>query len=133
MVDFITEFKNKAHNKTLTSSDMLALAIYKAVKAKSNKEEALNGLIKKSFTKGKICAHRKYPYQAVTNASNDLRFDFNDRFQFDPVQKERVRVEGNIFNIKKSELMSEDELTLFNDFVKVSYEFSINDYMKEFA
>lgn len=51
MTKFIQEFKKLAHDKSLTSSHMLALCFYKTIKAKSeNKTEILNYFIKKAFT-----------------------------------------------------------------------------------
>lgn len=66
---FITTFKAKAHSKNLTAADMIALCIYKTVKAKSeDKSTILTHFLKKSFTPGKVRPDRQYPYQAITNA-----------------------------------------------------------------
>ena len=63
-------FKAKARAKTVTASDMLTYAIFKAMSAKGeNKEEILNSIVSKSFTPGKICSHRWHPYQAVLQAA----------------------------------------------------------------
>lgn len=69
MTKFIETFKAKANSKTLTAADMIALCIYKTVKAKSeDKPIILKHFLKKSFTAGKIRPDRQYPYQAITNA-----------------------------------------------------------------
>lgn len=54
MTKFITEFKAKAQNKNLSSADMLALCVYRTVKAKSPEKKAvLNYYVKKTFTPSK--------------------------------------------------------------------------------
>lgn len=69
MTNFINTFKAKAHSKTLTATDIVALCIYKAVRAKSDdKVTILNHFLKKSFTAGKVRPHRPYPYHAITHA-----------------------------------------------------------------
>ena len=69
MTKFIETFKAKAHSKNLTAADMIALCIYKTINAKSeDKATILTHFLKKSFTPGKICAHRQYPYQSISLA-----------------------------------------------------------------
>jgi len=137
MINFITEFKNKAKNKSLTNADMLALVIYKAIKAKSDKEQALHGLIRKAFTAGnRGAAHRKYPYSAVEYAARGLYDEFKDRkpFPFTLNDENEVKIrEGNILGCKKSDILDENDLTLFDSFIKTSIKFAQNDYEKEFA
>ena len=68
MTNFITTFKAKANSKSITAADMVALCIYKTIKAKSeDKTTILTHFLKKSFTAGKVRPDRQYPYQAITN------------------------------------------------------------------
>jgi len=73
MTIFIETFKTKAKNKNITAADIIALCIYKTMKAKSeDKAIILKYYLTKSFTPGKICAHRQYPYQAIVNNRPNL-------------------------------------------------------------
>jgi hypothetical protein len=75
MTTFIKTFKTKAKNKNITAADIIALCIYKTMKAKSkDKATILKHFLTKSFTPGKVCAHRQYPYQAIINNQWSMNF-----------------------------------------------------------
>jgi len=75
MTIFIETFKTKAKNKNITAADIIALCIYKTMKAKSeDKPTILKHFLTKSFTAGKVCAHRQYPYQAIVNNRWSMNF-----------------------------------------------------------
>lgn len=112
MKNFITEFKNKARNKDLTSADMFALCVFKAIKSKKeNKLEILNYLIHKTFSPGKVCDHRYHPYQAVIQAHNSVRHRLCPGFQW--VNGGLKRGNGFVLGVPKEEILSSDELEEF--------------------
>ena len=114
MTNFIETFKAKAHSKNLTCADMIALCIYRTVKAKSEDKTAiLTHFLKKSFTAGKVCAHRQYPYQSITNAM----YGFNGQLRagrrwYAAGWKE---VNGFVLGVDVSEIMTEEELLKFRE------------------
>ena len=114
MTKFIDTFKAKAHSKNLTAADMIALCIYKTVKAKSeDKAEILTYFLKKSFTAGHIRPDRLYPYQAITNAMYDL----NNQLRVGKRWTENGWIESNGFLLseKITDLLTEEEIVKFRE------------------
>jgi hypothetical protein len=135
MTNFITQFKIKARNKSLTSSDMLALAIYKAIHAKGNKEEALVGLVKRTFTAGAVCAHRQHQYQAVGPARAMLAYGFKD---MQNVWSKQTANEGGVLGVPKSTVLSPEEIVDFQQGIDLLSKFWYTEKLegvfdKEFA
>lgn len=115
MTNFITTFKAKAHSKSITAADMIALCIYKTVKVKSeDKPTILKHFLTKAFTAGKVCAHRQYPYQTITNTmyyfNGQLRA--GKRYQIDGTWKD---VPGYVLGTEVTNVLSEDELLTFRE------------------
>jgi len=115
MTKFITTFKAKAHSKTLTAADMLALCIYRTVKAKSeDKATILDYFVKKSFTPGKVCEHRNYPYQCVSNAQHDLNWQMRPSKRWDGTQY-HITSNGRLLDQPIEELLDSEEEALFRE------------------
>lgn len=114
MTNFIETFKAKAHSKTLTCADMIALCIYRTIKAKSeDKVTILKHFLKKSFTAGKVCAHRRYPYQTITNTM----YGFNGQLRagkrwYADGWKE---VNGFVLGVDVTEILTDEELLTFRE------------------
>ena len=114
MTNFIETFKTKAHSKNLTVQDMIALCIYRTVKAKSeDKATILTHFLKKAFSAGKVCAHRQYPYQTITNAM----YSFNGQLRggrrwYNDGWKE---VNGFVLGVEVTEVLTEEELLKFRE------------------
>jgi hypothetical protein len=114
MTNFITTFKAKAHSKNLTAADMIALCIYRTVKAKSeDKATVLNYFLKKAFSAGHIRPDRLYPYQAITNAMYDL----NSQLRVGKVWTSNGWIEskGRVLGEDITTLLSEEENILFRE------------------
>jgi hypothetical protein len=114
MTNFITTFKAKAHSKNLTAVDMIALCIYKTIKAKSeDKATILTHFLKKSFTPGKVRPDRQYPYQAITNAM----YYFNGQLRAGKKwgAKGWYETEGQLLGKEITDLLSPEEITLFRE------------------
>lgn len=109
MTNFITTFKAKAHSKSITAADMIALCIYKTMKAKSeDKAVILKHFLKKAFSAGKMCGHRLYPYQAITNAM----YGFNSQIR----PGKRYQIDGTWKDTRGYVLSMEiDEVLEFSD------------------
>jgi len=114
MTNFTETFKAKAHSKNLTCADMIALCIYRTVNAKSEEKTAiLTHFLKKSFTAGKVCAHRQYPYQSIINAM----YGFNHRLRGGRIwiEGEWKQTNGMVLGVDVNELMTEEELLKFRE------------------
>lgn len=114
MTTFIETFKAKAHSKTLTVQDMIALCIYKTVKAKSeDKPTILTHFLKKAFTAGKVCAHRQYPYQTITNAM----YYFNGQLRAGKRWGADGWYETNglVLGVDITEILTEEEIVAFRE------------------
>lgn len=62
-------WKNKANNKNITRSDMVAYCILRSIKWNVPVETLLH----KAFTPGRIASHRPTPYHAIHVALGELR------------------------------------------------------------
>jgi hypothetical protein len=114
MTTFIKTFKTKAKNKNITAADIIALCIYKTMKAKSeDKATIIKHFLTKSFTPGKVCAHRQYPYQAITNAM----YGFNHRLRGGRVwiNDSWKQTNGWVLGIEITEILTEEELLTFRE------------------
>ena len=114
MINFIDTFKAKAHSKTLTAADMIALCIYKTVKAKSeDKTTILTHFLKKAFTPGKVRPDRQYPYQAITNAM----YYFNGQLRAGKRWGADgwYETEGKLLGEEITDLLTPEEITLFRE------------------
>ena len=110
MTTFIETFKAKAHSKTLTAADMIALCVYKTVKAKSeDKPTILTHFLKKAFTAGKVCAHRQYPYQSIW----DRGYSFFGQLR--PAKRWGEDCPGLVLDTKVTELLTEEEIVKFRE------------------
>lgn len=115
MTNFIETFKAKAHSKNLTCADIIALCIYRTVKAKSEDKTAiLTHFLKKSFTAGKMCGHRLYPYQAITNAMYSFNHWLGAGRRWHPTDGWKLS-NGMVLGVDVNELMTEEELLKFRE------------------
>lgn len=104
MTNFIKQFKSKANSKNLTSSDMVALCIYKTMCAKSeNKEEILKYFLDKAFT-----PHSINRYGARKKAIKYLYSDLKPGKRWN-ANKGWYQTSGELLNIEISELLGDDE------------------------
>lgn len=118
MTKFIETFKNKARTKAITAADMIALCIYKTVKAKSeDKETILKSFLKKAFSAGKVCAHRQYPYQTITNTMWYLNSQLRAGKRWTPTGW--IESKGKLLDVEVTELLSEEELTTFRELAAI--------------
>jgi hypothetical protein len=70
MKNFNEFWKNKAENKNISASDMVAYHILRTIAAKSeSKEEVLKYYLGRAFTPALPSAHRKHPFQALHDAA----------------------------------------------------------------
>jgi len=107
MIDFITTFKAKAHSKSITAADVIALCIYKTMKAKSeDKATILKHSLTKSFTPGKVCAHRQYPYQCIIN--NFWYMNFGPCRKWDGTKY--IMTSGTALGVQLDEMFDEQEI-----------------------
>ena len=107
MIDFITTFKAKANAKNITAADIIALCIYKTMKAKSeDKATILKHFLTKSFTAGKVCAHRQYPYQCITN--NFWRMNFGPGRRWDGTKY--IVTSGNALGVELDKMFDANEI-----------------------
>lgn len=114
MTNFITTFKAKAHSKNLTAADMIALCIYKTVKAKSEDKAAiLNYFLKKSFNAGHIRPDRIYPYQAITNAMYYLNGQLRAGKRWS--ENGWIDTKGKLLGEEITNLLTEEEIVLFRE------------------
>ena len=114
MTNFITTFKAKARSKSLTAADMIALCIYKTVKAKSeDKAEILKFFHKKAFTAGKIRPDRQYPYQAITNAMYYFNRQLRAGKRWSP--NGWYETSGQVLDVEVKDILSEEELLTFRE------------------
>ena len=114
MTKFIKTFKAKAHSKTLTCADMIALCIYRTVKAKSeDKVTILKHFLKKSFTAGKMWGHRLYPYQTITNTMYSFNGQLRAGRRWYPDGWKDVN--GFVLGIDVTELLTDEELSQFRE------------------
>lgn len=114
MTNFINTFKAKAHSKNITAADIIALCIYKTVKAKSeDKVTILKHFLTKSFTAGRVCAHRQYPYQSISNAM----YGFNHRLRGGRIWINDVwkQTSGFVLGVEVTDIMTEEELLTFRE------------------
>jgi hypothetical protein len=121
MTNFTNTFKAKAHSKSLTSSDMLALCIYRTVKAKSEDKTAiLTHFLKKSFTAGKVCAHRQYPYQSITLAMYYLNGQLRTGKRWSP--DGWYETNGKILGEEITDLLTEEEEKAFREVATIVFD-----------
>ncbi len=114
MTNFIDTFKAKAHSKTLTAADMIALCIYKTVKAKSeDKTTILTHFLKKSFTAGKVRPDRQYPYQAITNAMYYFNGQIRSGKRWGP--DGWIETAGKLLGEEITDMLTEEELLTFRE------------------
>ncbi len=114
MTTFIETFKAKAHSKSLTAADMLALCIYKTTKAKSeDKAVILTHFLKKSFSAGQMAGHRLYPYMAITNAVWYLNQQLRAGKKWGP--DGWFETEGQVLGKELTEFFTEEEIVLYRE------------------
>jgi hypothetical protein len=114
MKNFKTIFKTKAQAKALTSADMLALCIYRTIKAKSeDKAVILDYFIKKAFTAGAVRSDRPYPYHAVSNAQYTLKRQSRPGRKWTGEKFEQTS--GNVLGEPINELFDENEVIMFRE------------------
>lgn len=101
MTTFIDIFKAKARTKTNTAQDMFALCVYKTMKAKSDdKKTVLYGILRRAFTPGKVCQHRRNPYQTVNQIYTRLNYNLRS---------------GKILNVNIGTIFTEEEAVKFRE------------------
>jgi len=116
MTNFITAFKAKAHSKSITAADMIALCIYKTMKAKSeDKATILKHFLTKTFTGGKVCAHRQYPYQSITN--NLWYLNLGPCRRWDGTKF--VETSGTVLGVPMDEMFDETEIEQLREIRKM--------------
>lgn len=114
MTNFITTFKTKAHSKNLTAADMIALCIYKTIKAKSeDKATILKHMLRKSFSAGRVCAHRPYPFFTITNTMCYLNGQLRSGKRWGP--EGWFETQGMVLGIEVIEILTEEELIQFRE------------------
>ena len=129
MTTFTETFKAKAKAKTLTSADMLALCIYRTVKAKSeDKAEVLDYFIKKAFTPGAVCSHRPYPYHAVTNSHYYLNNQSRPGRRWTGEKFELT--DGTVLGVSIKELFDDNEVIMFRELLATVERFGYKDAHK---
>ena len=128
MNKFIQQHKERARNKQITSSNMIAHCVFKAVTAKSdNTHEIYKHFAKKAFTKkknvGNYCEGHWYAYRVAVNRF--LRANAQPRIRglwkrsSDPV----TTFEG----IPYEEVFTETELLRYIDLIDNVKELSLDD------
>lgn len=121
MTTFITTFKAKAHSKSLTAADMIALCIYKTIKAKSeDKVEILKYYLKKSFTAGMIRPHRQYPYHAITNAMYYLNHQLRAGKKWGA--EGWFETNGKLLGLEITDLLTTEEETAFRELATMVFD-----------
>jgi hypothetical protein len=120
MKNFINTFKAKAHSKELTCADMIALCIYRTMKAKSeDKAIILTHFLKKTFTAGKVCAHRQYPYQSITTGMYYLNGQLRPRKRWSP--EGWYETNGELLGEKITDLLTAEEEQVFRELASMVY------------
>lgn len=113
MTNFVTTFKTKAKAKELSSTDMLSLCIFKAVKAKSDEKKIiLEALIKKAFSAGSIAPHRSHPYQAVNLAAYYLTVTPTRRWTGSAYE---IIDQGKMLGLKLEDIFTEEEIVMVRE------------------
>ena len=116
MNDFIKNFKNKAHNKDLTSSDMLALCLYRAIKAKSPEKTAIaKHFMFKSFSPNKSGEYRGLNKAARNLHNRSARLTKN-------AETGKYEYTYNIMGFPLSEVFSEEESQMYIDMTSMKHE-----------
>ena len=116
MTTFITTFKTKAKNKNISAADIIALCVYKTMMAKSqDKPTILKHFLTKSFTPGKVCAHRQYPYQCITN--NLYGMNFGPCRKWDG--EKYVMTSGSVLGIELDTMFDETEIVKLREIFKL--------------
>lgn len=114
MTNFITTFKAKANSKSITAADMVALCIYKTIKAKSeDKAVILKHFLKKSFSAGRVCSHRPYPYFTITNTIYYLNNQIRSGKKWGA--EGWYETQGKLLDVEINELLTEEEQVLFRE------------------
>ena len=114
MKNFKTIFKTKAQAKDLTSADMLALCIYRTIKAKSeDKAEILKHFLKKSFSAASMNGSRLYPYHAITLAMYYLNHQIKSGKKWGP--EGWYETQGRLLNVEIDEILTEEEQVQFRE------------------
>lgn len=114
MTNFITTFKAKAHSKSLTAADMIALCIYKTIKAKSeDKAVILKHFLKKSFSAASMNGSRLYPYHAITLAMYYLNHQIKSGKKWGA--EGWYETQGRLLNVEIGEILTEEEQVQFRE------------------
>ena len=122
MKNFINTFKAKAHSKELTCADMIALCIYRTMKAKSeDKSIILTHFLKKTFTAGKVCAHRQWPYQTISLTMYYLNSDLRPRRRWTP-DGFRHKTNGKLLGEEITDLLTEEEEKAFRELATIVFD-----------
>ncbi len=131
MTNFITTFKTKAKNKSLTSADMLALCIYRTIKAKSeDKAVILDYFIKKTFSAGAVRPHRPYPYHAVSKAWYYLNYQSRPGKRWNTEKNAYDTTDGNLLGVNIDELLDENEVKMFRELLTTVDQYGYKDANK---
>lgn len=131
MTKFTEVFKAKAKAKTLTSADMLALCIYRTVKAKSeDKSVILDYFIKRAFSPGAVRSDRPYPYHGVTQAQWYLNNQVRTGKRWNTETNSFVSTNGSIFSVDIRELLDDAEETQFRELLASVEQYGYKDAQK---
>jgi hypothetical protein len=118
MTNFIETFKAKAKAKNLSSADMIALCIYKTIKAKNeDKALILKYYLTKSFSAGKVCSHRTHPYQAVSDSVYSLNRSISSTRKWNGT--EWTKIKGMLLDVDISDILDEETEALFRQIVNM--------------
>lgn len=129
MTNFKNTFKTKAQNKNLSRADMLALCIYRTIKAKSeDKAVILDYFIKKTFSAGAVRSDRPYPYHAVSNAYYDLNYQSRNGRRWNGEKFEETK--GNLLGVKIDEMLDENEVIMFRELIATVENYGYKDAKK---
>lgn len=128
MTNFKEVFKAKAKAKTLTSADMLALCIYRTIKAKSeNKAVILDFFIKKAFSPGAVRSDRPYPYHGVTQAQWYLNAQARQGKRWNTESNSFVQTNGTVLGVDIREMFEDSEEVMFRELLASVEQYGYKD------
>jgi hypothetical protein len=94
MKDFRTQWKNLAHTKSITATDMIDLCILRAMRSKHDTEEVLKHLLHKAFSPRNYDSN---PYRAISENARRI-----------------TNYRPTLFRVPAEEILEGDEVNEFN-------------------
>lgn len=128
MTNFKEVFKAKAKAKTLTSADMLALCIFRTIKAKSeDKAVILDFFIKKAFSPGAVRSDRPYPLHSVTQAQWYLNNQARQGKRWNTETNSFVQTNGTVLGVDIREMFEDTEEVMFRELLASVEQYGYKD------